>query len=71
MQSEAPQSLRDACVLLLELAEQLLNSFAAAQTSSGGRASSALKSEYADARQEVLQPLLEQAIAYCQAGTAY
>lgn len=66
LQSEAPDTLKDACSVLLQLATPLLNAFAAAQTALGS--SGALAQEYAEARSMLLRPLLEHAILWCMKG---
>ena len=66
MQSEAPDQLHDASSLLLQLATPLLNGFAAAQTAVGG--SDSLETEYAAAREKLLDPLLQQAMRWSESG---
>ena len=66
MQAEAPDQLQDASSLLLQLTTPLLNGFAAAQTALGG--SESLEVEYAAAREELLRPLLQQAMRWSESG---
>ena len=68
LRSEAPERAMGAAVLLLELAERLLNAFAAAAASAEPASVPAVEKEYEAARDEVLQALLDQALRFRDQG---
>ncbi|KAK9828131.1 hypothetical protein WJX81_008693 [Elliptochloris bilobata] len=70
LRSEAPDRAAGAAVLLAELAERLLNAFAAAAADVSVQAAAAVGIEYGAARGEVLQALLEQALRFQEQGEA-
>ncbi len=57
-----------AAVLLLELAERLLNAFAAAAAGAEPASVPTVEEEYEAARDEVLQALLDQALRFRNQG---
>lgn len=68
LRSEAPDRAAGAAVLLAELAERLLSAFAAAVADAGAAGGEGLRAEYAAARAEVLQALLEEALRFEEQG---
>ena len=71
LQSEAPERAVEATGLLLDLAERLLNAFAAAisyTNPSDAVAMQSLVSQYGAARQDILQDALNGSIAVCTRG---
>jgi hypothetical protein len=67
--AEAPEKAVEAASLLLDLAELLLNAFAAAVSLTADASTvQRLVSEYGAARQEILQDALNSAVAVCTRG---
>lgn len=61
----APAAAPEAAALLVELAERLLDTYAAALAAAGGRA---LQAAYAGSRQQLLQALFEEAVRMASTG---
>ena len=71
LQTEAPERAVEATGLLLDLAERLLNAFAAAVSLTGSADATAMQllvSQYGAARQNTLQDALNGSIAVCTHG---
>ena len=67
--AEAPEKAVEAASLLLDLAELLLNAFAAAiSLTADAITAQRLVSEYGAARQEILQDALNSSVAVCTRG---
>ncbi|KAK9808624.1 hypothetical protein WJX72_000762 [[Myrmecia] bisecta] len=69
--SEAPDRLHEFALLLLDLTERLLNSFAAAQWVLEIRQVGPLSEQYAAVRDHALQALLQLAVAVCDQGDPF